>query len=314
MASAQWHEDELYERGLRIRREMFGPAGAEEQTDSATEFTAKLQDIVTRHCYGDIWARAGLDRRERSLVTLAFLVALGRRHEIGIHVEGAVANGVTVEEIRELLLQAVPYCGLPAAVDGFAVAERILAVPLHRTEPTPKDEAPMGKPSKLAHVVLQTNQLPALRDWYCTVLNAEPAFDNGKLAFLRYDDEHHRIGIVALDDYEEHERPAVGLQHISFTYESFEALLENYERLKAAGIRPTVAVNHGPTISIYYADPDRNTIETQVDVFETPEEVDDFMNGPLYQNNPWGTDLDPEDMLTRLRGGETFESLTARRS
>ncbi|MEV7287067.1 carboxymuconolactone decarboxylase family protein [Streptomyces sp. NPDC093252] len=118
--------DELYERGLRMRRSMFGPPGADDQIASATEFTEKLQDIVTRYCYGDVWSRDGLGPRDRSLVTLAFLVALGRPHELEFHLEGARANGVTTEEIRELLIQATLYCGLPAAVDGFRVAGRVL--------------------------------------------------------------------------------------------------------------------------------------------------------------------------------------------
>ncbi|MFJ6573680.1 carboxymuconolactone decarboxylase family protein [Streptomyces sp. NPDC091292] len=119
--------DDFYERGLAVRREMFGTGGAEAQVAGATGFTDKFQDIVTRHCYGDIWSRAGLDRRERSLITLAMLVALGRAHEVEFHLRGALANGVTATEIRELLLQASIYCGLPAANDGFRIAERIVA-------------------------------------------------------------------------------------------------------------------------------------------------------------------------------------------
>ncbi|MFI5609436.1 carboxymuconolactone decarboxylase family protein, partial [Amycolatopsis sp. NPDC051903] len=177
-------EDDFHERGLAIRRAMFGSAGAETQTESATWFTDKLQDIVTRHAYGDIWARAGLGRRDRSLVTLAMLVALGRDHELAMHLEGAVANGVTAVEIRELLLHATLYCGLPAAVDGFHVAERVL--------PSAAQPPRSKSPVKLSHVVLQTNRLDTMRDWYCLVLGAKPAYDNGSLAFLAYDDEHHR--------------------------------------------------------------------------------------------------------------------------
>jgi 4-carboxymuconolactone decarboxylase len=118
--------DELFDTGLATRRRMFGPPGAEQQTDDPGPFTEKLQEIVTRWCFGDVWARPELGHRDRSLITLAMLVALGRPHEIRIHVRGAVANGVTVEEIRELLVHAVVYCGLPAAVDGFRQAEAVL--------------------------------------------------------------------------------------------------------------------------------------------------------------------------------------------
>jgi 4-carboxymuconolactone decarboxylase len=118
--------DELYERGLAIRREMFGAEGAEAQVESTTEFTDKLQDIITRNCFGDIWSRPGLTRRERSLITVAMLVALGRPNQVAVHLRGAVANGVTPTEVRELLLHAHLYCGIPAMVDGFATASKIL--------------------------------------------------------------------------------------------------------------------------------------------------------------------------------------------
>jgi 4-carboxymuconolactone decarboxylase len=119
-------KDSFYDRGIAVRRDMFGPAGAEQMTDNASAFTDELQDIVTRHCFGDIWSRDGLDRRDRSLVTLAMLVALGRSHEIGIHTRGALANGVTSDELRELLIHSSLYCGIPSAFDGFRVVEPIV--------------------------------------------------------------------------------------------------------------------------------------------------------------------------------------------
>jgi 4-carboxymuconolactone decarboxylase len=118
--------DELFERGLQIRREMFGPEGADRQVEAATDFTEKLQEMVTRNAFGDVWARDGLTRRERSMLTIAMLLAMGRSHEVRIHVRGAVANGVTREEIREILLHAAVYCGIPAAVDGFISASQVL--------------------------------------------------------------------------------------------------------------------------------------------------------------------------------------------
>ncbi|MEU9336665.1 VOC family protein [Streptomyces sp. NPDC048290] len=172
----------------------------------------------------------------------------------------------------------------------------------------------MANPSKLSHVVLQTNRLEKMRDWYCEVLGAHPVYDNGKLAFLAYDDEHHRVGLLSLDHYGERDRPVVGLQHFSFTYDTLGDLLENYVRLKAADVLPVWSVNHGPTISLYYADPDGNHIELQIDVFATNEETDAFIKGPVYQANPRGEDVDPEDLLTRLRAGESFASLTTRKS
>lgn len=87
--------DELYDSGLELRRRMFGPGGAEEQVDTTTELNDKIQDVVTRYCFGDIWQREGLSLKTRSLITLAMLVALGRPHEIRIHLRGAISNGVS---------------------------------------------------------------------------------------------------------------------------------------------------------------------------------------------------------------------------
>jgi len=159
---------------------------------------------------------------------------------------------------------------------------------------------------------MQTNKLAEMRDWYCTVLSAKPAFENKRMAFLAYDDEHHRVGLLSMEDYAVPERATVGLQHFSFTYDTLLTLLENYERLKAENILPAWTVNHGPTISMYYADPDGNHVELQWDVFEANEEVDAFINGPIYQKNPRGVDFDPEEMFTQLRAGTSIETLTRR--
>lgn len=106
---------------------MFGPAAAEDQVEHTTELTEKIQDVVTRYCFGDIWQRGGLDKKTRSLITLAMLVALGRPHEIRIHLRGGLANGLSEEEIRELMVHSFLYCGIPAAMDGFRAMEEIMA-------------------------------------------------------------------------------------------------------------------------------------------------------------------------------------------
>ena len=170
----------------------------------------------------------------------------------------------------------------------------------------------MTHPVKLSHVVMQTNQLSEMCDWYCTVLSAKPAFENERMAFLAYDEEHHRIGLLSLDDYAVPNRATVGLQHISFTYDSLLTLFENYDRLKAMSILPFWTVNHGPTISMYYADPDGNKLELQVDVFGTSEEANAFMAGEIYRNDPLGVDFVPEEMFAQLRAGTPFEVLTRR--
>ncbi len=115
------------ERGLELRRKMFGAAGAEQQIDNASDFTQPMQDIVTRICFGEIWQRPGLDTRERSMITLAMLAALGKEPELKVHVRGAIANGVTKEEIREILVHSFLYCGIPAMVGSLRAAETVLA-------------------------------------------------------------------------------------------------------------------------------------------------------------------------------------------
>jgi 4-carboxymuconolactone decarboxylase len=119
--------DELFEAGIALRRTMFGALGADDQIDNVSELDDKLQDFVTRQCFGDVWQRDVLDKKSRSLVTIAMLVAMGRSHETAIHMRGGLANGLTVEEIREVLLQSIMYCGLPAAVEGFRTLRAIVA-------------------------------------------------------------------------------------------------------------------------------------------------------------------------------------------
>jgi 4-carboxymuconolactone decarboxylase len=117
--------DELFNRGLATRKEVLGTTYVEESLSRANAFTLPLQEFATQYCWGDIWNRSGLERRTRSLLTLAFLTALNRPHELRLHVLGALNNAVTQDEIREVFMQAAIYCGLPAAVDGFQVAQEV---------------------------------------------------------------------------------------------------------------------------------------------------------------------------------------------
>ena len=118
--------EEAFEAGLEVRRDMFGAAGAEDQIAAATDFTGPMQDLVTRYCFGEIWQRQHIDRKTRSMMTLAMLVALARPNELRTHVRGAIANGATPAEIREVLLHAMIYAGVPAAVDSFRNAAEVL--------------------------------------------------------------------------------------------------------------------------------------------------------------------------------------------
>ena len=118
--------EELFNSGLDLRRDMFGPAGAEQVIDAATDFTAPLQDIVTRYCFGEVWGRPELDRKMRSMLTLAIVATLGRNAQLKTHVRGAIANGVSKDEIREVLLHVMIYAGVPASVDSFTHAAEVL--------------------------------------------------------------------------------------------------------------------------------------------------------------------------------------------
>lgn len=120
-------DDPLFEAGIAQRRHMFGPAGAEGQVDNTTDLDDKLQDFVTRYCFGDIWQRPGLSMADRSKITLAILIATGKPHEIRVHLRGAVANGVTPIELRELVVHSILYCGIPAAVEGMRALAEVLA-------------------------------------------------------------------------------------------------------------------------------------------------------------------------------------------
>lgn len=117
--------DELYEIGIEQRRKMFGSAGAEDQVDHTNGLNDKLQDFVTRYCFGDIWQRPGLSITDRSKVTFAMLVAAGKPHETRVHARGALENGVSPVELREIVVQSVLYCGIPAAVEGLRALEEV---------------------------------------------------------------------------------------------------------------------------------------------------------------------------------------------
>jgi len=115
--------------GMQIRREVLGDDHVDRAIDSTTDFTADFQDFITRYAWGDVWARPGLDRRTRSAITLTALIALGRDHELAMHVRAALRNGLTPDEIGEVILHSAVYCGVPAANQAFAVAQKVLNEP-----------------------------------------------------------------------------------------------------------------------------------------------------------------------------------------
>jgi 4-carboxymuconolactone decarboxylase/3-oxoadipate enol-lactonase/4-carboxymuconolactone decarboxylase len=118
--------DLTHDQGMKVRREVLGDEHVDRAIERTTEHTADFQDFITRYAWGEIWTRPGLDRRTRSCITLTALVALGRLEELELHIGAARRNGLTPEEIKEVLLQCAVYCGVPAANSAFAVFQRVL--------------------------------------------------------------------------------------------------------------------------------------------------------------------------------------------
>ena len=176
-------------------------------------------------------------------------------------------------------------------------------------------------PSKLAHVVFQTNRIGELRDWYCAVLGGHVIYENSHLSFVTYDDEHHRVAFLdfgplgARDTKTElmvkpSEQP--GVHHVAFTFASMGELLDTYVRLREQGIRPFFCVNHGPTTSMYYRDPDGNRIELQIDNFETAAEGQAWMSSEAFDRNPVGVEYDPDELVKKFRAGVPVAELVQR--
>ena len=113
---------EMFEKGLAIRRDVLGAEFVDNAIKTADDFSRPLQELVTQYCWGEIWGRPGLDRKTRSIINLAMISALNRPHEVKMHVKGAIANGLTKDEIKEVFLQVAIYCGVPAGVDSFRIA------------------------------------------------------------------------------------------------------------------------------------------------------------------------------------------------
>lgn len=115
----------LFDQGLSTRREVLGREYVDAALENATDFNIDMQELVTQYCWGDVWNRPGLDRKSRSLLNLAMITALNRPHELKLHVRGAINNGLTKAQIKEVFLQAAIYCGVPAAIDSFRVASEV---------------------------------------------------------------------------------------------------------------------------------------------------------------------------------------------
>ncbi len=119
------NDQERHTQGMAIRRTVLGDAHVDRAVERTTEFTAPFQDLITRYAWGDIWSRPGLDRTNRSMITLALLTALGQEHELALHVSAALRNGLSIEQIQEVLLHCAIYAGVPAANRAFAIAQQV---------------------------------------------------------------------------------------------------------------------------------------------------------------------------------------------
>lgn len=127
--------EDTFEAGMEVRRAMWGPELAERALQNASPFAQPFQDLLTRYCFGEAWTRPGLNRRDRSLITLAMLIALGKPLEIKMHTRGALSNGLSVEELRELMVHSIIYCGVPAAHTALQAMEEALGEAVKELKP-----------------------------------------------------------------------------------------------------------------------------------------------------------------------------------
>ncbi|KAG7097667.1 hypothetical protein E1B28_004993 [Marasmius oreades] len=155
-------------------------------------------------------------------------------------------------------------------------------------------------PSKLAHVVLRTNKFEEQREFYKVFLGGYEVHGNDFITFITYDEEHHRIALLKTPGTKDKDFESCGLDHIAFTFETIKDLCMAYRQRKELGIEPGWCVNHGPTTSMYYRDVDGNTIETQIDNFDDPEEATRYMSRPEFAENAMGTDFDPEELCAAV--------------
>jgi catechol-2,3-dioxygenase len=177
---------------------------------------------------------------------------------------------------------------------------------------------PPSRPRKFAHVVYRTRRFEQMLAWYTTVFDAKVQQQDAALAFLTYDDEHHRFAFANLavlrpDAAENEKSGLVGVDHVAYTYGSLDELLDNYALLRAKGITPYWCVHHGLTVSMYYADPDGNQMEFQVECFASSEDANAFMTSPGFAANPVGVEYDPQEWLAQRKSGVAVAELLQRR-
>ncbi|MEM8925617.1 MAG: VOC family protein [Actinomycetota bacterium] len=174
----------------------------------------------------------------------------------------------------------------------------------------------MVAPSKFAHVVYNTHRYDEMIEWYRFVFEADVVHRNPAIAFLTYDDEHHRFAFANMGPVPDGEetpskRRGVGVNHVAYTFSDLGELVDHYERLKGRDIVPNAPVRHGMTLSMYYADPDGNSMEFQVDLM-TADEATRFMESPAFEANPIGEPFDPDELLRRFRADDDLDDVVFR--
>lgn len=174
----------------------------------------------------------------------------------------------------------------------------------HVPEP---DDTP--SPAYFAHIVLYTKRRPEMVDWYLKVLGARITADSKGLTFLTYDDEHHRVAVIQRDDLDDKVPNTVGMAHFAYTYNSLADLISIYERLKGFGLTPYRQINHGPTTSIYYHDPDGNAVELQTDNFESHEALNEWFATGAFDREPIGVEINMDDVAARFHAGVSESEL-----
>jgi catechol-2,3-dioxygenase len=158
-------------------------------------------------------------------------------------------------------------------------------------------------PVLFAHFVLRSSNIQPMIDWYSAVLNMHVVQRTDYICFLTYDDEHHRLGIVNLAGLTAPDAKTSGLAHVAYTMADIGALLSTYARVKKLGIAPARCIHHGPTVSIYYRDPDGNGVELQVDRYATKEATAAYFQTAAFRKNPIGVAFDPEALVQAYEAG-----------
>jgi catechol-2,3-dioxygenase len=164
-------------------------------------------------------------------------------------------------------------------------------------------------PSLFAHFVLRSSNMQRVVDWYATALNMRVVKHNDFITFLTYDDEHHRLAVVNIPGLHAPDQKSWGLAHVAYTFRDVGELLSTYRRLKNVGIEPYRPIHHGPTLSMYYHDPDGNSVEFQVDCYRTKQEASAYFQTEAFTKNPIGVNFDPETLVAAYEAGASEAEL-----